>query len=402
MSTPTPPELPFNLSPANLTAKKENSYFGFVVLVSVLAWLALALTMVGAVYALFIGFFLWFGHGLLAAYLRSEAVRVNEHQLSQLHATFLAVCQQLGVTQPPRLYVLQAGGALNAFATRFAGRDFVVVFSDMLEALGPDSPEMKFILGHELGHLKSRHILKQVLLAPGLFCPLLGPAYRRAWETSCDRHGAFAAQDMAGSLRAMLTLSGGKEQGRVLDAAAFARQHEEERGFFISLHELTSTYPTLSRRVTDLRALQTGQPAVRPRRHPLAYFFALFFPGGNVGGGGGGLASMLIVVVIIGLLAAMAIPAFQKVRQMAQLKACLNNERQLSAAFDQVTLETGAYPKDLSVLVGPDKYVREVTCPVGGEYVIPDGAEQSDQIYCTVHGTMTDIHAAVQHRPGQP
>ncbi len=396
MSTATPPELPFNLGPANLTAKKENTYFTVVVIVSVLAWLALAVTLIGAVYALFIGFFLWLGHGLLAAYLRSEAVRVSEHQLPHLHATFLTVCQQLGVTKPPRLYVLQAGGALNAFATRFAGRDFVVVFSDMLEALGPDSPEMKFILGHEIGHLKSRHILKQVLLAPGLFCPLIGPAYRRAWETSCDRHGAFAAQDMAGSLRAMLTLSGGRNQGPVLDAETFARQHEEERGFFVSLHELTSTYPTLSRRVRDLRDLQSGQPTRRAPRHPLAYVVGAFLPGGNVGGGGGGLASMLIIVVIIGMMAAMAIPAFQKVRQASQLKACLNNERMLSAAFDQAALE-GTPPTHTSDLVGPDKYIHVApTCPLGGQYVIPDNTTSGDEIYCTVHGTMTDIHAAFQ------
>jgi len=43
------------------------------------------------------------------------------------------------------------------------------------------------------------------------------------------------------------------------------------------------------------------------------------------------LVEIMIVVVIIGLLAAMAIPAFQKVRQSSQDKAVLNNARQLSA-----------------------------------------------------------------------
>ena len=44
------------------------------------------------------------------------------------------------------------------------------------------------------------------------------------------------------------------------------------------------------------------------------------------------LVEIMIVVVIIGLLAAMAIPAFQKVRTSSQDKAVLNNARQLSAA----------------------------------------------------------------------
>ena len=38
------------------------------------------------------------------------------------------------------------------------------------------------------------------------------------------------------------------------------------------------------------------------------------------------LVEIMIVVVIIGLLAAMAIPAFQKVRQSSQDKAVLNND----------------------------------------------------------------------------
>jgi type IV pilus assembly protein PilA len=50
------------------------------------------------------------------------------------------------------------------------------------------------------------------------------------------------------------------------------------------------------------------------------------------------LVEIMIVVVIIGLLAAMAIPAFQKVRTNSQDKAVLNNARQISAAADQYYL----------------------------------------------------------------
>jgi len=70
------------------------------------------------------------------------------------------------------------------------------------------------------------------------------------------------------------------------------------------------------------------------------------------------LVEIMIVVVIIGLLAAMAIPAFQKVRVASQDKAVLNNARQLSAAADQYMLETGASVVASSNLVGPDSYVK--------------------------------------------
>ncbi|MBL9195543.1 MAG: M48 family metallopeptidase [Opitutaceae bacterium] len=382
MSSSSEPAVPpVGLNPGKLTLEKENTYFVYVVLIAVGVWLCLALTLIGLVYAAFFGFILWLGNGLLVAYLRAEAVRVNEQQLPRLHATFLEVCARLGVRQIPALYVLQSGGMLNAFATKHAGRDFVVVYSDFLDALGPDSVEMKFILGHELGHIQSRHILKQLLLAPGLFFPLIGPAYRRSWESSCDRYGAYAADDTEGSLRAMLMLSGGREYGRNLDAAAFARQHADERGFFVSLHELTSTYPTLSRRVSDLLALRTGARVPAPRRHPLAYVLALGLPGGGPSAGSG----LLVMVVIVALLAAMAIPAFTKVRENAQAQACAHQQGMLASALDQHYLEHKKEIETWEEVAGDGKILATMpVCPGGGDY----SAERTETGYvvtCSVH-----------------
>lgn len=70
--------------------------------------------------------------------------------------------------------------------------------------------------------------------------------------------------------------------------------------------------------------------------------------------------------VVIGLMAAMAIPAFQKVRAASQEKAIINNLRQLSAAADQHMLENGTALASYSQLVGPNKYIRSLK-PVAGE-----------------------------------
>jgi type IV pilus assembly protein PilA len=70
------------------------------------------------------------------------------------------------------------------------------------------------------------------------------------------------------------------------------------------------------------------------------------------------LVEIMIVVVIIGLLASMAIPAFQKVRTSSQDKAVLNNARQLSAASDQYYLENGVSTVTLSDLLGPTSYIK--------------------------------------------
>ena len=51
------------------------------------------------------------------------------------------------------------------------------------------------------------------------------------------------------------------------------------------------------------------------------------------------LVEIMIVVVIIGLLAAMAIPAFQKVRANSIRKAMENDARQIAASAQQYILE---------------------------------------------------------------
>lgn len=68
----------------------------------------------------------------------------------------------------------------------------------------------------------------------------------------------------------------------------------------------------------------------------------------------------------VGMMAAMAIPAFQKVRTASQEKVVLNNLRQLSAAADQHYLENGVTTARYDDLVGPGKYIKQMN-PVGGE-----------------------------------
>ncbi len=80
------------------------------------------------------------------------------------------------------------------------------------------------------------------------------------------------------------------------------------------------------------------------------------------------LVEIMIVVVIIGLLAAMAVPAFQKVRATSQTKAITNNLRQLASGADQHFLEAGVTQAALTDIVGTDKYVKTLTTVAGETY----------------------------------
>jgi len=102
------------------------------------------------------------------------------------------------------------------------------------------------------------------------------------------------------------------------------------------------------------------------------------------------LVEIMIVVVIIGLLAAMAIPAFQKVRASSQDKAVLNNLRQLGAAADQYFLENGVSTVSSTSLVGTNSsnYIKNIQTVAGETY--PTTITQGEALYATqVAGSRT-------------
>lgn len=101
------------------------------------------------------------------------------------------------------------------------------------------------------------------------------------------------------------------------------------------------------------------------------------------------LVEIMIVVVIIGLLAAMAIPAFQKVRVESQKKAITNNIRQLTAAADQYFLEKGTIAVSTVNLVGVDSYVKELKTVAGESY--PATLEQGSSYTVTWPAYSTGI-----------
>jgi type IV pilus assembly protein PilA len=91
------------------------------------------------------------------------------------------------------------------------------------------------------------------------------------------------------------------------------------------------------------------------------------------------LVEIMIVVVIIGLLAAMAVPAFNKVRQTAISKAVTNDLRQIAAAADQYFLENPS-ANSITLQVIQSDYVKSLkfTKASGGQAdITPTTIERS-------------------------
>jgi Zn-dependent protease with chaperone function len=201
-----------------------------------------------------------FGHGLALGRIRGNSVRVSERQFPQLHRLAAAHARRLGMDRVPDVYLMQSGGLLNAFATRFLGRDFVIIYSDVLElALAQGEAAVGFIVGHELAHVWRGHLKHRWLTAPGRLMPYLGPAYSRACEYTCDRIGAFCQPE--GAISGLLALAAGKQLHSHVDVREFAAQAETDTGFWIRRAEIISSHPRLPKRVAALLKAGVAVPA---------------------------------------------------------------------------------------------------------------------------------------------
>ena len=315
-----------------LVYPKERPLGLITLVLGVLVWLALIVGTFGtALIGLLLAFVAYvFAQSALISYIKGNGVELSAQQFPELWEQFEDCCHRLEIAQPPRAYVLNGDGMLNAFATRFLGTQYVVLLSGTLEAMAQHEDGVRFYLGHEIGHLRMKHLQGQVLRWPVLWLPLLGAAYSRAREYTCDRHGAACCRTPEGAARALAALATGSQRWRDLDLPSYLQQLRETRGFWMSFHELCAAYPWHVKRVA--RVLPEAQV---PARNPLAYLLAVFVPyAGRLGAGFG----LLVMVYIIGVLAALAIPHYQDYQLQAQVATALTETapaRQALSAYYQ-------------------------------------------------------------------
>ncbi len=217
-----------------------------------------------------------FGERALRLAFKANAVRVTERQYPWVHERLLRACEVLDVAEVPELYVSQTP-IVNAGAVGMS-EPFIVLNSSMLEVLGPD--EVEAVIGHEVGHILSGHVLYRTLLLLLLNLvvfryTLAGLAVRpilmallewyRKSELSSDRAGLLAVQDPEVSLRALMHLAGGV-RGETLELDEFIAQSEAygEGGDLLDsvykvLNVLGATHPFAVVRVAELRDwIETG------------------------------------------------------------------------------------------------------------------------------------------------
>jgi Zn-dependent protease with chaperone function len=227
----------------------ETPYFMLALLIAIPMWILLVVSIIGLVYGLMIFAFIWLGHVLFVGHVRANGVQLGTRQMPELYERVCEIARAQGLEEVPDVYVMQAGGLLNALATKFLGRKMVVLFSDLVEACGENTAARDMIIGHELGHIRAGHLSWQWLIAPGLLLPFLGAALSRAREYTCDRYGLRAAGDLRSAEMGLTILAVGGRLAHRVDREQFLEQQRELRGFWMGIAKLMATHPPLMKRI---------------------------------------------------------------------------------------------------------------------------------------------------------
>ncbi|BBH67308.1 hypothetical protein ACTI_39930 [Actinoplanes sp. OR16] len=197
------------------------------------------------------------------ASIRGTAVELSPRQYGDLYRTADDFARKLGLSRRPNIFLANGNGTLNAFAAQATGHDYIVLANELFVNLYQNNRDgLKFILGHEMGHVKLHHVSLwyQLSVAYSERIPLLGPALSRLREYSCDRHGAHLCPAGATGL---VILASGRHTENTTDIGELVRQGQHLRGFWVEMAQLPMSHPFVVRRLERLFRLGLLHSRVR-------------------------------------------------------------------------------------------------------------------------------------------
>ncbi len=223
--------------------EKLDYYYWYVILLLPLAFFFLVLYAIGKMYGDLVG----------------NSVRLDEHQYPKVYKIFEEMAKELGFEKVPELYLVNGSGALNAYATCVPGfRNFAAIYSDIFERClkNDDMKSLRFILGHELGHIKFNHVkwwynFLTVWMNFPVANYLFGLPLSRSREYGCDKLGEKLSNDSTG--RPLMMLSAGKYAYQDIDLEEYVKEHFDKPSFWAWTANLSQDHGLSSWRIAAIR-----------------------------------------------------------------------------------------------------------------------------------------------------
>lgn len=193
--------------------------------------------------------------------LLGTTIKVTPRQFPSIYAIAKDCAETLDVAVP-QVYIANSP-VVNAYTFGTDDDAFIVVHSALVDHF--DANELKFVIGHETGHIQNKHVIYNTVLillktAASFLRYLMPPAevalqawYRRA-EVTCDRAGLLCCGELEAASRSFLKMAcGSKKLYQELDVDEYLTQADEGREGIGRLTELFASHPYLPKRIEAMR-----------------------------------------------------------------------------------------------------------------------------------------------------
>ena len=191
----------------------------------------------------------------------TQAVEVTNKQYPEIYKIFRELVKKGDFVFMPKLYVKNGNGTLNAFASKYkldiTKGAYVVVYSDIVDSfydLG-NKDTLRFVLAHELGHIKLGHVNVRRSVMQGILKPIfLQATFSRAQEYSADRFGASITNKIA--MPSLSILAAGKRNYERLNVESYINNDTKKfNRFWMAVVNFQSNHAVLRRRLAAARQM---------------------------------------------------------------------------------------------------------------------------------------------------
>ncbi|MDR3575575.1 MAG: M48 family metallopeptidase [Anaerolineaceae bacterium] len=158
--------------------------------------------------------------------------------------------------------IISPSRQLNAYTFGLSSPEVIVVYSAMLDVM--DEDELRFVLGHEMGHVALGHSWLNTLLGgmagvpvsigSALLLTLAFRSWNRACEYSADRAGLLACGKPQKAISALVKLVAGNITNPVELQQALQMIERQDDSLGSILSETLSTHPMIIKRIEQIRA----------------------------------------------------------------------------------------------------------------------------------------------------
>lgn len=185
--------------------------------------------------------------------IQGNSIMITSNQYSEINQIIENACIKLEMVKPDCFITFDP--YINAYVMGFKKPYTLVLTTALIEAL--DNEELKFVIAHELGHIKMNHSrLKSLVMPLDRNIPVITIIFNnwlRKSEYTADRVGLYVVDNVKVSTNALLKLAVGSKLYKGINVEELVSQITTSYDEFMEkIGELFLTHPYITNRIHNL------------------------------------------------------------------------------------------------------------------------------------------------------